>query len=378
MIARRVVQLFAALCLLSSSLPLTVPSAYALDALKTAEALAQRAAKAFEAGNMTEAGALYREAYKMAPSQSAYLYGAARASHTGRDLAHAEADYVAFLALANADPARVQKAKGYLESLRAELSVEKMADAKKAEAAGDALLATTFYLEAWRMAPDRAEPLLKAAILERQLGDKKAAVSHLQRYLQLAPMDAGGRATAEVLLKQLGGTPVGTAPPKPVPVVTPVPVETPKPVVQPRVEQPKSPAEQPKPSVAKPQPAVVAPQVSAVADKPMSTRRVVGWSAIGVGGAAVIGAGILAVLASGQQSTLNGNKNANGHFDATRISVDQAASEQTSINGKWTGMGIAAGVGVAAIGVGAWLVAGAPADVAVVPTWDGFSIAGRF
>ena len=364
-----------ALCLLTAAFS-CAPSrdAYALDVHKTAEALAQRAAKAFEAGNMTEAGALYREAYKMDPAESAYLYGAARASHTGRDLAHAEEDYVAFLALANADPARVQKAKGYLESLRAELSVEKMADAKKAEAAGDALLATTFYLEAWRMAPDRAEPLLKAAILERQLGDKKAAVSHLQRYLQLAPMDAGGRATAEVLLKQLGGTPVGTAPPKPVPVVTPVPVETPKPVARPPVEQPKSP-------VAKPQPAVVAPQVSAVApatDKPMSTRRVVGWSAIGVGGAAVIGAGILAVLASGQQSTLNGNKNANGHFDATRISVDQAASEQTSINGKWTGVGLAAGVGVAAIGLGAWLVAGAPADVAVVPTWDGFSIAGRF
>ncbi len=354
---RAIVYIAAASLLVASVTCLPARGVYALDAHKTAEALAQRAAKAFESGNMTEAATLYREAYKMDPAESAYLYGAARASHTGRDLAHAEDDYVAFIALPNADAARVQKAKGFLESLRAELSGEKMAEAKKAEAAGDALLATTFYLEAWRIAPDRAEPLLKAAILERQLGDKKAAIGHLQRYLQLAPSDANGRGTADALLKQLGGAPQLAPAPKPVVVETPKPVAT-APLVQPKPVQ------------------VVT--VPPTAEKPGSPRRVVGWSAIGLGGASVIGAVVLAVLANSQQSTLDGNKLANGHFDGARISVDQAASEQASINGKWTGAGLAAGVGVAAIGVGAWLVAGAPANVAVVPTWDGFSVAGRF
>ncbi len=362
MFHRTTTHLLVVLILATTGMVVTASPALALDARKTAEALAQRAAKAFESGNMGEASALYREAYKMDPAESAYLYGAARASHAGRDLAHAEEDYVAFLALPNADPARAQKAKGFLDTLRAELSVEKMAEAKKAEAAGDALLATTFYLEAWRMAPDRAEPLLKAAILERQLGDKKAAIGHLQRYLQLADAGATGRGTAEALLKQLGGTPVAAPPPKP------VVVETPKPVVGPPVTQPK-------PVVAPPAQVVTVPPA---AEKAGSSRRVLGWSAIGLGGVAVIGAGVLAVLASGQQSTLDGNKLANGHFDGSKISVDQAASEQTSINGKWTGVGIAAGVGVAVIGVGAWLVAGAPKDVAVVPTWDGLCVAGRF
>lgn len=352
----------------------TAPPAAALDARKTAEALAQRAAKAFEGGNMVEAATLYREAYKMDPAESAYLYGAARASHSGRDLVRAMDDYVAFLALPGADPARLQKAKTFLESLRQELSAQKMVDAKKSEDAGDVLLAKTFYLEAWRMAPDRSEPLLKAAILERQLGDKQAAIGHLRQYLQIAPADASGRGTAEALLTQLGETQQRTPPQEPPPPQPPVPVakptvaETPQAIVAPPVDKPTT-------VVAPPERTATA---SPKAEKSASPRRVLGWSAVGLGGGAVLGAVLLAGLASSQQATLDGNKSANGHFDALLISVDQAASEQTSINSKWTGMGIAAGVGVAAIGVGVWLVAGAPTDVAIVPTWDGLSVAGRF
>ena len=357
--------------LLLAVVPCVLPKvAQALDIHKTAEALASRAAKAFESGNMTEAATLYREAYHIDASQPAYLYGAARAAHTGRDLEHAEQDYVAFLALPDADPARVQKAKGYLDSLRAELSSQKALEAKKAESAGDTLLAATLYLEAWRMAPDRADPLLKAALLERQLGDKKAAIGHLQRYLQLAPADSAGRGTAETLLKQLGGALPGE---KPAP-----------PPIKPAVVDPLRKAAEPVVVLQKPKPAVtpVVPESSVVAQsgegKSMSARRMGGWASIGVGGAAVIGAGILAILASNQQSTLNGNRLSDGHFDGSRITVATAASEQTSINGKWTGMGVAAGIGVAAIGVGAWLIASDRAEVAVVPSWDGIGVAGRF
>ncbi len=181
-----------------------------------AAALATRAAKAFEAGHMAEAEALYREAFHLDKSEPAYLYGAARAAHSEHDLQHAERDYVAFLSLPNSDPARFRKAEKYLASVREELAGQKSAEARKAEQAGDELLAATLYLEAWRMTPDAPEPLLKAALLERKRGDKAAAVTHLQSYLQLAAVDATGRETAQALLKDLGGTataaPAGTAP----------------------------------------------------------------------------------------------------------------------------------------------------------------------
>ncbi len=181
--------------------------AYAADQAnkKAATALATRAAKAFEAGRMAEAEGLYREAFLIDKSESAYLYGAARAAHAERDLEHAERDYVAFLSLPSTDPVRFRKAEKYLASLRAELSEQKASQAKVAENAGDLVLAVTLYLEAWRMAPDAPEPLLKAAILERKRGLKEAAIAHLQQYLQLATQDATGVETAETLLKELGG-----------------------------------------------------------------------------------------------------------------------------------------------------------------------------
>ena len=355
---RRVIQALALLLVLAAA------PCLALDAHKTAAALASRAAKAYEAGNMTEAATLYRDAFHIDAKESAYLYGAARAAHTGHDLAGAERDYTAFLELPGADPARVQKAKGFLENVHAELSLQKVAEAKKAEDVGDALLAATLYLEAWRMAPEQPEPLLKAALLERRLGDKKAAVENLRRYLQLASADATGRGTAEALLQELGGKPA-VAPPvveKPVAVAKPA-----RQVVEP-VKKPVSVSVEPVPrKTVVAQPASAAP-----------SRTIAGWTTIGLGGAAVLAAGIFAILANSQQATLDGNLLPDGNFDGRKVSVANAASEQTSINGKWTTVAVAAGVGVAAIGVGAWLVASAHADVAIVPGWDGFSIAGRF
>ena len=153
-------------CALTATLPL---AAWADQPNKNAAAaLATRAAKAFEAGKMAEAEGLYREAFHIDKSETAYLYGAARAAHAGRDLEHAERDYVAFLSLPDSDPARFRKAEKYLASLRAELSGQKAREAKAAEDGGDLLLANTLYLEAWRMAPDAPEPLLKAALLERK------------------------------------------------------------------------------------------------------------------------------------------------------------------------------------------------------------------
>lgn len=343
---------------------------WALDAHKTAAALAARAAKAFEAGNMTQAAALYRDAYHIDGSEAAYLYGAARAAHTGHDLVHAEQDYVAYVARADADPARAQKAKTFLVTLRAELSTQKATEAQQAAAGGDALLAASLYLEAWRMAPEQPEPLLKAALLERKLANKNAAIDHLRQYLKLASSAAPGRGTADAVLQELTRAP---APEKPA-----------EPAVQ---EKPPAPiAKLPEPPVApretKPAPVVAAnPPPPVVASKPSTNhapRSVAGWTAIGVGAGAVISAGILAIVANSQQATLDSHLLSDGRFDGHRISVATAASEQVSINGKWTAVAITSGLGAAALGVGAWLVATARADVAVLPNLNGFAIAGSF
>ncbi len=349
----------------------TSGAAWALDAHKTAAALAARAAKAFESGDMTKAAGLYRDAFQIDATESAYLYGAARAAHTGHDLPHAAQDYEAFLARPDAEPARAQKAKAYLVALRAELSTQKATEAEQAVAGGDNLLGATLYLEAWRIAPDQPEPLLKAALLERKLTNKSAAIEHLKRYIEMVPAGAPGRGTAETLLAELTGVAQEKS-------VAAKPAAAPKSVV---VVAPK-----PQPAAAPPPPKVAPAPAAALVDAGVasqpgggtSSRKVVGWTVLGVGGAALIGAGILAIVASGQQSTLDGNLLPDGNFDGRKISVADAASAQSGINGKWTGVVVASGAGAAAVGVGVWLLATARADVAIVPRADGFSLAGRF
>ncbi len=429
----RAIVYITAVCVLGAALTcLPARDVYALDVHKTAEALAQRAAKAFESGNMTEAATLYREAYKMDPAESAYLYGAARAAHAGRDLAHAEEDYVTFIGLPNADPARVQKAKSYLDTLHSEQSTQKATEAQKAADAGDNLLAATLFLEAWRLAPDRAEPLLKAAMLERKLGDKKNAVDHLRRYLQLAPADAASRGTAETLLKEMGGA---SAVPKladprvaeekaKAELAAKQKAEADKAEAE-RVKQQKLAADQAaaqkatadrdaKQKAAADKAAgdkaaaeqrLAAQKVAAekaAADKARakaeaaereareeaaeranphrtSGRRIGGWTSIGVGAGALLGAGILAILASGQQSTLDQKRLPDGYFDDSSITLNDAAAQQQGINNKWLGVGILAGAGAVGVGVGAWLVlTDKPATVTVLPRLDGFALAGRF
>ena len=79
-----------------------------------------------------------------------------------------------------------------------------------ASAPGNATRAITFlavaaYLEAWRLAPSRHGLLLKAALIEREIGGPStaSAIGHLQDYLHAAPADAPERATAQAVLQAL-------------------------------------------------------------------------------------------------------------------------------------------------------------------------------
>jgi len=79
----------AALCL-----ALCCPAAlHAVDLKKAAAWLAQRAAAAYESGDMDKAASLYHEALRKDPSEPNCLYGAARAEQSAGRLDRAEQDY---------------------------------------------------------------------------------------------------------------------------------------------------------------------------------------------------------------------------------------------------------------------------------------------
>ncbi len=345
-------------------------SAWALDAHKTAEALAARAAKAFESGDMSGAAASYREAFKIDNSEPAYLYAAARAAHAARDLTHAEADYVAFLALASTDAARVHRAESDLVAVRTERSEAVVMRAEQAEAAGDALLAATLYADAFGVSNHQAEPLLKAAILERQLHDTTGAMRHLKQYLAFAPADASGRRMADALLRQLAEPalppPAAQPPARTAATTAAVPVAVTK--------APTAPAS----SLASVSPPVrgAAPPVAEVSGA--HARRVVGWSVLVVGCLGVLAGGGLAYWADNQQTDLNRFKLPTGNFDGRLISVDDAVAKQAAVNSYWTAAAVAGGVGVVAIVVGAILLPSSHAEVAIAPSWDRLTIVGRF
>ncbi len=125
------------------------------------------------------------------------------------------------------------------------------------------------------------EPLLKAAILHRQLGNKKAAMDHLQHYLQLAPRDAPGRGTAEALLQQLDGPPSSA---RPSPLL---------PAGGTGATRPSGQAAGPADTTKLTAGASASETVQPVSTASRSSRWVGGWTAIGLGGAAVLGAGLL-------------------------------------------------------------------------------------
>jgi len=315
---------------------------------RAAAALAEKAAKAFEAGDMQKAAQLYHEAWRNDASEPNYLYGAARTEQSARDLDRAEQHFRQFLALPVADPARVQKAQAYLKELQGIRADDKTAEAERAGARADHVLAASLYLEAQRLAPDRHALLVKAAMVEREAGDAKAAATHLRAFLQAAPADAPERATATALLRQLEPQPVQPAPdtrkPDPRgPVVVPLLVDKPVPPAPPAWHKPAQ------------------------------------WGAVALGGVGVVSAGVLAILASGQQTDLDATRVPDGRYDLDKISVADGQAQQRSINAKWTGAAVAGGAGVAVCAVGAWLLWREPsAKVVLSPAPGGLALAGRF
>lgn len=150
------------------------------------------------------------------------------------------------------------------------------------------------------------------------------------------------------------------------PAEAPKPTEAPKVVEAPRtVEAQKAAAETVTKSAENP-------------DESAGWQKPAGWAAVATGGALVIAAAVVGAMGASDLSALNAKKNANGHYDLGQISQAETDSQLSSINGKFVSAWVMGGIGIAAGGVGAFLLATAPSRVSVSVSPSGIFLSGRF
>ena len=350
-------------CLLAVLLTWAAAPALAIDARKTALALAVQAASAFESGDMDKASQLYLEAWHTDPGEPNFLYGAARAEQSAGQRDRAEEHYRQFVAMPKADPARVSKANGYLNEFDGVRADDKVQAADRAAKRGEWIVAATGYSEAWKLRQDRVPLLLRSARAWRESGDLKQTQGVLETYLKLAPKDAVDRSEAQAMLDALRGKKQSAAT-----AAKPPPESRP----------PAAPAMPPQevrqlPVTAAP------PAVAVAAESPHATRRLIGWLTLGTGVAVTaVGVGVL-VSGLSQESDYEKRLGWDGGSVAGTMSFDEATAEAGEIAGRKTLGAVLAGVGLATTAAGALLVVLSPAErVAVVPSLRGVALAGRF
>lgn len=347
---------FALLLALLLGLSAAAPAFAALDPVRAARAMAEQGTKAYESADFARAAQLYHEAYRTDPSQTVYLYSAARAEHVGGQLDRALQHYSQFTQAAGANAGLVTKANAYIvEVHRAQVDAQ-VQDAEMASRARHHSAAAQFFLAAYAAAGDRCDLLFKAAVAEELAGETQSARAHFREYLEKAPPDANDRGLAKVKLAALDH---GAAPQTP-PTRSPTTASA-------------ADLEPARPSST--------PQVPAtVVQKPTTPGRWQAWTVLG-GGLALIAGGV-GVYAS----TLSDARALQGQLaqkDGGKISgttYAAATSQASSINQTRAISGVMAGVGLAATGVGTWMLLRAPEKVALVPgpTLAGAGLAMRF
>jgi tetratricopeptide (TPR) repeat protein len=330
--ARTLVGVFAVLALACA----WMPAASALDAVKAAANMARKAAAAFEEGDHLKAAGLYLQAYASDPDTPEYIYGAARAEQVGGKLDLAEQHFVAYLAKPNATN-RVENAKKFLGEVRSAKAEQRSSAADTAEKAGDLPLAAQLYADCRALAPVRWDCQFHEAVARRKLGERDAgerdhAILLLKQYLDQTPETAPDRGQARVLLNAL------TSPSAP--------------------DSSMIGKATPEPPKAKPDtPIVVAPGPESPKPVEMQTAKVVAWSTLGGGVAlGLVGLGFV-VKAAVDRGELNSKLDAatpSGYIEGITY-ADAKAAAATNHNRTIAGS-VMAGVGLAAAGVGTWLV----------------------
>ncbi len=303
---------------------LAAAPASALDALQQAAATAATAREAYDAAAYDRAAALYLAAWQIAPSQVGLLYNAGRAAHLAGQLRAAIERYQQFLTIPERDKSVDAKIHGYLEEIRVRLAEEQVVAGDRALAAADAPTAVQAFREAVTALPDRVQWLPRLAQAEEAAGDRDAARMHWRLYLAKAAPDAAERALAT---RHLGD-----------------------------------------------------PDVGATAKPAVTPPRWPGWLGLGLGVATGATAVTLAVLASGRQTTLNGQL---AQHDAagliTGIAYPDAQTEHDAIGRQKTSALVVGCVGIALAGAGvAWLLTHGDAQVTVAPGPLSAALTARF
>ncbi len=213
--------------------------------------------------------------------------------------------------------------------------------------------AARLYLKAATTEPDVAEFWFGAARAERESGRVENAREHFARVVTLTastnPLHAKALAAGDAL-----------APPPEVVVELPValtPTVAPPQSVASPVIVPASPTPEALPVNADP----VAPHVLRLPPRradPVAARgewrRPAGWTSTALGVAAASVAVGLAMSANNAQSSLDGNKMADGRYNLLQITQADAITQQSSINARWTWSGVVGSVAVAALLAGGW------------------------
>jgi len=310
-------------CLFGAPMP-----AQALDNAKAAGSLAQRAARAFEDGKMDEAATLYLNAFHLA-ANPAYLYAAARAADLGGQREAAAEHYRKYLELETVDHARLTKAREAVARIAKEVANALAADAERQTRAGHHAGAAATYQRAFAGAPARWDLLLSCAQAWQAAGNLDQARNAVRQYLRDAPQDAPGRPVAVQMQADL--QPKLAAPTRAQTIETPGKSN----VVGGQTPQPRS--------------------------------TTTGWLLAGAGGGLGL-AGLAVWWASGSdRDTYAKNTERPDGGKVTAWSYAEATARAESLRRREVTAVVLGGAGLAAAGVGTWLVLRVPTKVSLAP-----------
>lgn len=321
------------------------------DKAKAAEVMSAQAREAYEAGNHARAAELYLDAYRTDPVPG-YLYSAARAEQVAGKTDLAVEHFKQFLALPSGNPAvpvepeRLARAQGLLAEIAKTRLDTRVAEGQTAVRAGDYLLAVQIWLAVYAEDPARVELLYRSAVANYQAGRDAEALKLFDRYVEKAPPDAVDRAQARVRRDALQEK------------LHPAPMQT----VQPKAEtkQAVKPAE-------------------IVVDQPRPEPvRWPGWLVTSAG-LGLLGGGLgLYFSTQSDVDALHADMTPDADGQIRKISVETANSRYDSIHTRQVTAIALAGVGVAALGTGIWLLVRHPDEQAQALTVTPMGLAWQF
>ncbi len=195
--------------LLATFLLLTALPVHAADPrqAQAATAMGHQAADAFTAGDFAKAARQYLNAFRLDPTQSALLYGAARAEQMSDQSDLALQHYAEFLQMPGIESARADNARKYVTEIHGLQADAKAREADNANKAGTPGVAAQLYAEAADLAPKRLDWRLKSAVALLDAGRTDEAKDRLRALLAEPNGDSAVQAQAQARLDALEGHP---------------------------------------------------------------------------------------------------------------------------------------------------------------------------